>query len=409
MTSLSHAFGSACRSLSSVCRHKLQYQAGCNVCTHIQNQRVISSSNSILQNNGQLDFRIQQIRCMSDGRKSFIKNWFDNVKEDFSKSREMKENLKKFREDREKLEQAEALKKARQKFQNIQSEAEGLKKRVEEVKGKIAEGVEEVQKTEIVKKAGEFTSELGKTAGKAAENIAKKGQELGETAAFKTISKGVKTVGDELEQNMIKDRAKHYQAPEILRKRSDNSDLLHMQRRQEATGMVLHKSSKFYQSWQNFKDNNQYVNKLFDIKMKYDESDNVAIRGARFVTDKISSIFVSFVISRLVMHLFVVGLVDLFLLALAAIRGDLEVLKDWSHEVVATAQMMEQGPVLIIMFTAQQIYVIKDKAGLVVDGDPDKILRVTHVWALCRDPEEFNPEAAWKLLEVSSMNTEQFL
>ena len=24
-------------------------------------------------------------------------------------------------------------------------------------------------------------------------------------------------------------------------------------------GMVLHKDSRFYQSWQNFKDNNQYV------------------------------------------------------------------------------------------------------------------------------------------------------
>jgi hypothetical protein len=28
----------------------------------------------------------------------------------------------------------------------------------------------------------------------------------------------------------------------------------------DATGMVLHKDSKFYQSWQNFKENNTYIN-----------------------------------------------------------------------------------------------------------------------------------------------------
>ena len=31
----------------------------------------------------------------------------------------------------------------------------------------------------------------------------------------------------------------------------------------EALGMTLHKDSKFYQSWQNFKDNNQFVNSKY--------------------------------------------------------------------------------------------------------------------------------------------------
>lgn len=32
--------------------------------------------------------------------------------------------------------------------------------------------------------------------------------------------------------------------------------------------------------------------------------------------------------------------------------------------------MMEQGPVLILSFTAQQIMVIRDSSGRVVEGDP---------------------------------------
>lgn len=35
----------------------------------------------------------------------------------------------------------------------------------------------------------------------------------------------------------------------------------------EATGVELHKESRWSQSWQDFKENNQYVNKVFDWKV----------------------------------------------------------------------------------------------------------------------------------------------
>ena len=84
----------------------------------------------------------------------------------------------------------------------------------------------------------------------------------------------------------------------------------------------------------------------------------------------------------------------------AMVRGDLEVLQDWCFEApfnvladpirqglkagytfgsqildvehvdVASGQMMEQGPVLLITFQTQQIMVVYDKAGQVKEGDP---------------------------------------
>lgn len=72
-------------------------------------------------------------------------------------------------------------------------------------------------------------------------------------------------------------------------------------------------------------------------------------------------------------------------------------------------KMMEQGPVLVITFQAQQINCIRDKTGTVREGDPHKVLRVTHVWALCRDQSEFHPWAAWRLLDIAMMPTEQWL
>lgn len=37
---------------------------------------------------------------------------------------------------------------------------------------------------------------------------------------------------------------------------------------------------------------------------------------------------------------------------------------------LVTGKMMEQGPVLVIMFQSQQIMVVKDLKGTVVEGDP---------------------------------------
>lgn len=119
-------------------------------------------------------------------------------------------------------------------------------------------------------------------------------------------------------------------------------------------------------------------------------------------------------------------------------------------------KMMDQGPVLIITFQAQVVMVIRSPKGDIVEGDPvsepitaaleqgilnfswtslllcsvwlcreknpsvsdlwsscpsqqGKVMRMMYVWALCRDQEELNPNAAWRLLDISASSTEQVL
>ena len=71
--------------------------------------------------------------------------------------------------------------------------------------------------------------------------------------------------------------------------------------------------------------------------------------------------------------------------------------------------MMEQGPVLVIMFNAQQVMCVKDKTGKVIEGNDEKVMRMTYVWALCRDQTELDPKAAWRLLDLSASSQEQFI
>lgn len=397
---------------------------------------------------------------MSDGKKGFFSRIVENIKQEMTVNPEMKESLKQFREQREKLEQSENLKKARKKFDQIESESsKGLKEGIKIASQKVSETYEEVQKTEFVKKTKEIGEGLGEGLGKAGETIYKQGQNIGQSAPFKTVSSGVKAVKTEFDETAFA-KARPYKPPETLFMRSDKAfhtkDTKVYEADTESIGMVLHKDAKWYQSWQNFRDNNQYINKVFDLKMRYDESDNVVVRASRLLTDKVSSLFggmfSSTEMSEVLTEVCKVdphfkletftnwcqySVIPNILEAIA--QGNEEILKDWcyeapfsvlahpikqvkaaglkyenkildvSHVDVVAGKLVEQGPVVIISFQSQQIVVARNAKGEVVEGDPNKILKIVYVWVLCRDMEELNPQAAWKILEVSSNAQELWL
>ncbi|XP_034947415.1 mitochondrial import inner membrane translocase subunit TIM44 [Chelonus insularis] len=401
-------------------------------------------------------------RCYSNqARKpNFFSQFIDNIKQEMQKNKEMKESLKKFREEAEKLEQSDALKSARQKFQSVESEAtkssEVLKEKLDVIKGKVQEVIDEASKTELGKKAGQLGEEITRTAKGAAETISEKSQAIGKSSAFQTISQTAQVVRKELDNHGIQGQV--YVAPKKLRKRKEVLDREDkpVEANTEATGVELHKDSKFYQSWQNFKENNAYVNKVLDWKMKYDESDNPVIRASRLLTDKVTDIMGGlFQKNELSETLTEICKLDpsfdknKFLrdcetdiipnILEAMIRGDLEILKDWCHEApyniiaqpftqahklgyrmdnkildidnvdLVMGKMMEQGPVLVISFQSQQIMCLRDSKNKVVEGDPEKVMRVNYIWVLCRDPSELNPKSAWRLLELSANSSEQFV
>ena len=88
-------------------------------------------SQTIVQNGLQVCFNFLSIRklfffCFAfqtrtfasapQNKGGFFGQVFENIKQEIEKNKEMKENLKKFRQEAQKLEESDALKKARQKF-----------------------------------------------------------------------------------------------------------------------------------------------------------------------------------------------------------------------------------------------------------------------------------------------------
>ncbi|XP_068628833.1 mitochondrial import inner membrane translocase subunit TIM44 [Battus philenor] len=403
-------------------------------------------------------FTVQECRSYS-ARKGFFSSIIENIKEDIAKNKEMKENIKKFREEAQRLENSEALQAARKKFHAVESEAskgsEVLKDTIEGIKGKVEHVLEEASKTEFAKRAGKITEDISKSAKDAAESIADRGQKLGQTSAFKTISQATEVVKNEMAPRGLEGRV--YTSPIALRKRVEVAeDERTFAPDTETVGLELHKDSKFYQQWENFKNNNQYVNKVLDWKIRYEESDNPVVKASRFVTEKVGSLFGNlFEKTELSKTLTEICKIDPNFTAQkfledcandiipnileAMVRGDLDILKDWCYEgvfnILATpikqckqlgyrldskildieqielvmGKMMDQGPVLVVTFQSQQIMCVRDGKNNVIEGDPDKVMRVNYVWVLCRDPQELNPKAAWRLLELSANSVEQLI
>ncbi|RWS25390.1 mitochondrial import inner membrane translocase: subunit TIM44-like protein [Leptotrombidium deliense] len=434
-------------------------------------QRTFQTLNrhTILCGRHRLQLHINQ-KCLLSQRpapekKGFFGNLIENIKQDIAKNKEMKESIKKFREEAQKLEESDALKKAREKFDAIESEtskgSQQIKEQLDMIKEKLNKTIEEAQKSELGKKGFEITEELAKQAKSAAEAIAKQSESLGQHTAFKAVSHGVKAIKEEVDDATIYGSRTVYRPPAKLRKRKELT--LHtaaeerdIKPNEEATGVELHKDSRWHQSWQNFRENNQYVNKIFDWKMKFDESDNPLVRASRVVTDKMSELlgglFQKTEMSEVLTEIckmdpnfdknqFIKECeMDIIPNILeAAIRGDLEILKDWCHEAVynalstpvlqakalgyhfdsrildlqnvdiAMGKMMDQGPVLVITFQTQQIMSVKDAKDKVIEGDPNKIIRMHYVWVLCRDQTELDPKAAWKLIDMSASSTTQWV
>lgn len=427
--------------------------------------RAANVVSSVCRQNGKTLLRQTQVQfalsAEYSGRPSFLSRLVTNFKSELEKNKEMKENLKKFREEAEKLEQSDALKTARKKFMAVESEAskggDVLKQRLETLKDRVTDVLDEASKSEFGKKAGQIGEEISKSAKGVGETISEKGKQIGQTDAFQSISQASEIVRKEIDSQSI--RGSVYRSPIKLRKRTEMKSAGEskvVEANTEATGIELHKDSKFYQSWEDFKNNNQYVNKVLDWKMKYEESENPVIRASRLLTDKITDVMGNlFSKTELSETLTEICKIDPNFDAKnfirdcendiipnvleAMVRGDLEILKDWCFEStfniigtpIAQAQkaglrldskildienvdlvmgkVMDQGPVLIITFQTQQIMCVRNMKNEVVEGDPDKVMRVNYVWVLCRDPEELDPRAAWRLMELSANSSEQFV
>ena len=104
-------------------------------------------------------------RFYSDGRRpGFFSNIVENIKSEYSKSKEMQDSLKKFREEAQKLEESEALKEARRKFESIEGESTKgsnvIKEQISGIADKVKGVKDKLDDVEALKKATEIGNDM---------------------------------------------------------------------------------------------------------------------------------------------------------------------------------------------------------------------------------------------------------
>jgi predicted lipid-binding transport protein (Tim44 family) len=67
---------------------------------------------------------------------------------------------------------------------------------------------------------------------------------------------------------------------------------------------------------------------------------------------------------------------------------------------IVGAEARDRSAQLTVRFVSQMISVTRDKAGTIVDGNPDKVADITDVWTFARDTSSRDPN--WKLVGTGS-------
>lgn len=407
--------------------------------------------------------RLAHIQRRYSSQKSFFGRVIENIRSEFSQSKEIKENLAKFRQETKKLEETEALQQAREKYKKVEAESlKDVNEVLQTAKDSIKSGVDKAKEAEIIKRTLKLSDTIQTKAKSAAEGISKQGEYLKDTATYKAMSEASKTVEKEI--NRADMLSSLYRPPKELLTRAERAELLgssvgtpqrKVQPNEDVQSVELHKDSKWSESWNKFKDENPYINKVFEFKMKYDESDNALVRATKSFVDKVSDImggmFQTTDLSKVLTEICKVdpnfdineflndcekNIIPTILEAMC--RNRLDVLSDWCHEAtfnvlsqphkdaqklgltinnriidiqnleLAMGKMMEQGPVLVLTLHAQQIAYVTDSKGNIVEGDPDKIVQNTYVMAFCRDQTDLDPATAWRLIDIA-MQQSQFM
>ncbi|KAM0519381.1 hypothetical protein ACHAPE_003552 [Trichoderma viride] len=214
------------------------------------------------------------------------------------------------------------------------------------------------------------------------------------------------------------------------------------------THVTLHKDAAWKEAWRDFRDSNKFVQGVFSMKGKYEESENPLVSTARSITDTIGGFFAENETAMVIKKFrsmdpsfrsepFLQELREYILPEVldAYVKGDTETLKVWLSAAqfsvyealtkqylqagmksdgrildirnvdILRARMLDPGeiPVFIITCRTQEVHVYRNaKSNELAAGMEDKVQQVTYAIGITRVPEDVNnPETrGWRLIEM---------
>ncbi|KAG8689739.1 protein translocase subunit [Ceratobasidium sp. 395] len=409
----------------------------------------------------------------STHRRSEIKSPFqtfvDVLKEEIQKNRELQQNVKQLQGDVDKLQDSEAMKRARDMYERarltssikenprLQAAAEELRKSGIKISDAVGEAVRSLE-------ASGFYQGITRATAAVSSAVATSTEPIRNTEAYKAISEAVADALDDSGASRYGGYEEKEIRRELRRKRlakaGREGGIARTQRVTEdpnaGAAMVLHKDAGKFEKWEELKQTNPVLRTFTEWRAAYDESENPIISSMRSVTSTIGGWFdetETAQVTRVMRMMDPAFNMETFLRELreyiipevvdAYLSADREGLKQWCGEgtfnvLWATMeQYTKQGliseskvlditnvdvakgtlldnnvPVFVVSFSTQEVLVFRNaKTGEVAVGAPDRVEQCSYAAVMTRIEDELDNEltGGWKVVEMARRSARSFL
>ncbi|KAG2157820.1 uncharacterized protein EDB93DRAFT_1326000 [Suillus bovinus] len=397
--------------------------------------------------------------------KSPFQTFVDVLRDELRKNRELQDNVKQLQGDVDKLQDSDAMKRAREVYERarltssikenprLRAAAEELKATGVKVGDAVSEALKTMEESEIMRAISRATTSLSST-------IATTTEPIRQTAAYKTLAE---TLVDALDDS---GSAKHagFEDKEARRrrrqKRLEKAGLSGRRVMEENLGagqsIIYLKPSPRAEAWENFKSRNPVMQRLSSLHAAYEESESPLLTPLRAVTSTIGSWFEenetaqvtrmiramdpSFsreAFERELREYIVPEVVDAYLSA------DRESLVRWCSEATYNVlwatmeQYLRQGlvsdskvldirsvdvsdgkildssiPVFVVTFSTQEILLFRNAASReIVVGAENRVEQCVYAAVITRVHEELADEVTggWKVVEMARRSSRAYL
>ncbi|KAI1137852.1 Tim44-domain-containing protein [Hypoxylon sp. FL0543] len=370
--------------------------------------------------------------------------FMETMQSEFKASKEWNESTKQLADSAHSFTESESVRRARQAYESttgaVSSTAGKVLKTSATAVGKGAAWTWETPVMKGVRKGANLTGDI----------LDKATKPIRETEAYKNV-KEVIDDGSSSRYGGWVEKEERRKARELREKqaRSIHGKAEEMAENPNAgTNITLHKDAAWKEAWRDFRDQNKFVQGLFNMKNVYNESENPLITTARSITDRVAGFFAENETAMVIKKFrsmdpnfqiepFLQELREYILPEVldAYVKGDTETLKLWlsaaqysvyealtkqylqaglksdgrildiRHVDILRARMLEPGeiPVFIITCRTQEVHVYRNaKTNELAAGMEDRVQLVTYAIGITRTPEDVNnPETrGWRLIEM---------
>ncbi|KAI1209405.1 Tim44-domain-containing protein [Annulohypoxylon truncatum] len=370
--------------------------------------------------------------------------FMETMQTEFKASKEWNESTKQLADSAHSFTESESVRRARQAYENTTGAVSSTAGRVLKTSATaVGKGAAWTWETPVMKGVRKGANLTGNMLDKATKPIR-------ETEAYKNV-KNVIDDGSSSRYGGWIEKEERRKARELREKqaRSIHGNAEEMVEDPNAgTNITLHKDAAWKEAWRDFRDQNKFVQGIFNMKNVYNESENPLITTARSITDRVAGFFAENETAMVIKKFrsmdpnfqiepFLQELREYILPEVldAYVKGDTETLKLWlsaaqysvyealtkqylqaglksdgrildiRHVDILKARMLEPGeiPVFIITCRTQEVHVYRNaKTNELAAGMEDRVQLVTYAIGITRTPEEVsNPETrGWRLIEM---------